>query len=111
MPMFTISGKKVEKVKQIQSGAYGKEKQIQTLIENNLSTIFDMIFIGSEIDTNHGGRIDTLAIDSDNRPVIIEYKYDKSSTILLQGLYYMDWLVENKAEFEKIVKLKRNFRQ
>lgn len=104
--MFTIDGKKVEKVKQIQLEGYNKEKQIQTLIEKNLSTIFDMIFIGSEEETNHGGRIDTLAIDSDNRPVIIEYKFDKSSTILLQGLYYMDWLVENKAEFEKIVKVK-----
>lgn len=106
MPMFSIDGKKVEKIKPIQPGGYGKEKQIQTLIEKNLSTIFDMVFIGSEIETNHGGRIDTLAIDSDNRPIIIEYKFDKSSTILLQGLYYMDWLVENQAEFEKIVKRK-----
>ncbi len=50
--------------------------------------------------------MDTLAVDSDNRPVIIEYKADKSSTVLLQGLYYMDWLVENTAEFEKVVKNK-----
>jgi predicted transport protein len=106
MPIFIIDGQKVEKVKQIHLEGSGKEKQVQTLIERNLPTIFEMVFIGSEIWTNHGGRIDTLAIDSDKRPVIIEYKADKSSTILLQGLYYMDWLVENKAEFEKIVKLK-----
>ncbi len=37
---------------------------------------------------------------------IIEYKSNKSVTILLQGLFYMDWIVENKAEFEKIVKIK-----
>ncbi len=106
MPIFKIDGEKVEKVKQKQLEGSGKEKKVQTLIEKNLSAIFDMVFIGSEIWTNHGGRIDTLAIDSDKRPIIIEYKFDKSSTILLQGLYYMDWLVENKAEFEKIVKLK-----
>ncbi|OGW55802.1 MAG: hypothetical protein A2Y81_03325, partial [Nitrospirae bacterium RBG_13_43_8] len=52
--------------------------------------------------------IDTLAIDNDKRPVIIEYKEDKSSTVLLQGLYYMDWLVENKAEFEKLVRNRLN---
>jgi predicted transport protein len=63
-----------------------------------------MTFIATEFSTTHGGRIDTLAIDNDNRPVIIEYKAEKSSTVLLQGLYYMDWLVENKAEFEKIVR-------
>jgi predicted transport protein len=106
MPIFRIDGEKVKKVKQIKVEGFNKEKQIQTLIEKNLPTMLDMDFIGSEIWTNHGGRIDTLAIDSDKRPVIIEYKADKSSTVLLQGLYYMDWLVENKAEFEKIVKLK-----
>ena len=51
--------------------------------------------------------MDTLAIDRNNRPVIIEYKADKSSTVLLQGLFYMDWLVENKAEFEKLVEYGR----
>ena len=65
-----------------------------------------MTFVCTEFSTTHGGRIDTLAIDNDNRPVIIEYKADKSSTVLLQGLYYMDWLVDNKAEFEKVVRNK-----
>jgi hypothetical protein len=63
-----------------------------------------MTFIASEHPTSHGGRIDTLALDGEKRPVIIEYKEDKSSTVLLQGLYYMDWLIENKAEFEKLVR-------
>jgi len=76
---------------------------LQHLVENNLDEIFDMIFVKTEHRTSHGGRIDTLALDKENRPVIIEYKEGKSSTILLQGLYYMDWLIENKAEFEKLV--------
>lgn len=106
MPIFKIVGKKIQKVRPTKFSGSNKEKQLQTLIENNLDSIFEMTFIDSEFSTTHGGRIDTLAIDIDNRPVIIEYKVDKSSTVLLQGLYYMDWLVENKAEFEKIVKLK-----
>jgi predicted transport protein len=106
MPIFKIEGKKAQKIIPTKfSGADG-EKQLQKLIETNLGTIFDMTFVDSESWTTHGGRIDTLAIDSDNRPVIIEYKADKSSTILLQGLYYMDWLVENTAEFEKLVKVR-----
>ena len=106
MPIFKITGKKIQKVKPSKFSGSDKEKQLQTLIENNLDIAFEMILIASEFSTTHGGRIDTLAIDSDNRPVIIEYKADKSSTVLLQGLYYMDWLVENQAEFEKIVKNK-----
>jgi predicted transport protein len=104
LPIFKIAGKKVEKIKPTQFSGSDKEKQLQTLIESNLETLFDMTFVFSEFSTTHGGRIDTLAIDTDKRPVIIEYKADKSATVLLQGLYYMDWLVENKAEFEKVVR-------
>jgi len=106
MPIFRISGKRIQKVKPTKFLGADGEKQLQKLIENNLDAVFEMTFIGSEFSTTHGGRIDTLAIDNDKRPVIIEYKPDKSSTILLQGLYYMDWLVENKAEFEKLMRLK-----
>ena len=106
MPIFKIKGKQVEKVKPTILNEYDKEKKLQGLIENNLESIYDMTFIESEFSTTHGGRIDSLAIDNSNRPVIIEYKFDKSSTVLLQGLYYMDWLVDNQAEFEKLVKKK-----
>ena len=104
MPVFKIKGDKVERVKPISFSGSDREKQLQTIVENNLKTIFEMKFIDSEFSTTHGGRIDTLALDIDNRPVIIEYKSDKSATILLQGLYYMDWIVDNKAEFEKVVR-------
>lgn len=106
MPIFRIKGKKAEKIKPTKFSGANKEKQLQTLIENNLGMIFEMEFIHTEFPTTHGGQMDTLAIDKDNRPVLIEYKAEKSSTVLLQGLFYMDWLVENKAEFEKLVKNK-----
>lgn len=106
MPIFRISQNKVQKISPIRFSGADVEKQLQRLIENNLSTIFEMTFIETEFSTTNGGRIDTLAIDNDRRPVIIEYKAEKSSTVLLQGLYYMDWVFENKAEFEKVVRNK-----
>ena len=102
LPIFKICEGKLQKIEPTRFA--GKEKQLQKLVEKNLDKIFDMTFIGTEYPTSHGGRIDTLALDRERRPVIIEYKEDKSSTILLQGLYYMDWLIENKAEFEKSVR-------
>jgi len=103
MPVFKISkGELLEKIKPTRFDR--KEKELQSLVERNLDKIFDMTFVKTEHPTSHGGRIDTLALDRDKRPVIIEYKEDKSSTILLQGLYYMDWLIENTAEFEKLVR-------
>ena len=52
------------------------EKSRQTLIEKNLNTFLGVRFLPSEYSTGktHGGRIDTLGIDENRRPVIIEYK-------------------------------------
>ena len=106
MPIYELKGDRVKKVQSKNFTGQDKEKKLQRLIEKNLIEIFEMEFIATEFSTNHGGRIDTLALDSNQRPVIIEYKADKSSTVLLQGLYYMDWLVDNKAEYEKLVRTK-----
>ena len=52
------------------------EKSLQTLIEQHLETFLGVRFLASEHSTGkvHGGRIDTLGIDEDGCPVIIEYK-------------------------------------
>ena len=34
--------------------------------------------------------MDTIAIDEDNCPVIIEYKLNKNQNIITQGLYYLN---------------------
>ncbi len=52
----------------------------------------------------HGkGRIDTLGIDENNAPVIIEYKRSINENVINQGLFYLDWLLDYKAEFELMV--------
>ncbi len=50
------------------------EKSLQTLIKKNLNTFLGVRFLASEYSTGktHGGRIDTLGIDENRRPVIIE---------------------------------------
>ena len=52
---------------------------------------------------NHGGRIDTLGIDENGSPVIIEYKRSMNENVINQGLFYLDWLLDHKAEFELLV--------
>jgi predicted transport protein len=51
----------------------------------------------------HGGRIDTLGIDENGCPVIIEYKRTLNENVINQGLFYLDWLMDHKAEFELLV--------
>lgn len=84
------------------------EKQVQGLIEENLEELLGIRFLDSEYSTGekHGGRIDTLGLDENRSPVIIEYKKRKNQNVINQGLYYFDWLVDHKAEFEDLVREK-----
>ncbi|MGI5935833.1 MAG: DUF5655 domain-containing protein [Oscillospiraceae bacterium] len=81
------------------------EKSLQTLIENNMETFFGIKFLASEYPTgkNHGGRIDSLGIDENYCPVILEYKRALNENVINQGLYYLDWLMDHKAEFKLLV--------
>lgn len=90
---------------EIAGSASGLEKPLQTLFEQNLDTLLGVRFLASEHSTgsNHGGRIDTLGIDENGSPVIVEYKRSKSENVVSQGLYYLDWLMDHKAEFELLV--------
>ena len=64
-----------------------------------------MRFLASEYSTGkkHGGRIDTLGIDENGSPVIIEYKRHQNENVINQGLYYLDWLLDHQAEFQLLV--------
>lgn len=78
------------------------EKSLQTYIEKNLETLLGITFLETEYSTGktHGGRIDTIGIDENGFPVIIEYKRSINENVINQGLYYLDWLLDHKAEFE-----------
>jgi len=81
------------------------EKQLQQLIEQNLDTFLGIRFLATEYSTGreHGGRMDTLGIDENNCPVIIEYKRASNANVINQGLFYLDWLVNHRGDFEMLV--------
>lgn len=82
------------------------EKPLQTLIEGNLEQLLGVRFLKTEHSTGktHGGRIDTLGLDENNSPVIVEYKRWTDENVINQGLFYLDWLMDHKAEFEQLVR-------
>lgn len=92
-------------VAEIKSQALDLEKSLQTLLEANLEVILGVRFLASEHVTgkSHGGRIDTLGIDENGCPVIIEYKRSLNENVINQGLFYLDWLLDHRAEFELLV--------
>src|SRR5437764_492139 len=93
------------KAAEIAGIAGGLEKSLQTILEKNLDTMLGVRFLASEHSTGklHAGRIDTLGLDEDGCPVILEYKRAVSENVMNQGLYYLDWLLDHKAEFKLLV--------
>lgn len=88
-----------------------KEEEIKKAFENNLKAIEDGLeYVASEV-TIGVGRIDTLGIDENNRPVIIEYKREKSfdKDALVQLMDYLSWFVKDETHIlslEKLIKQK-----
>jgi predicted transport protein len=95
MPLFRI-GSKLEHIKE---SPFGLEREIQRLTEKNLNTILHLNLIRSEFSLNNF-RIDTLAFDPETKAfVIIEYKRDKSFSVIDQGYAYLSLMLNNKADF------------
>lgn len=100
--LFRIENKTA---KEIQGTAAHLEKPLQNLIESNLEQLLGIRFLATEYSTGktHAGRIDTLGIDENDCPVIIEYKRSSGENIINQGLFYLDWLMDHQAEFKLLV--------
>lgn len=93
------------KAAELQGDASDLEKPLQTLIEANLEALLGIRFLATEYSTGktHGGRIDSLGIDENDCPVILEYKRSVGENVINQGLFYLDWLLDHKAEFKLLV--------
>ncbi len=64
-------------------------------------------FLATEYSTSFGGRIDTLGIDKNGSPLIIEYKRNQNDNVINQGLSYLRWLLDHKADFEILCRNKK----
>ncbi len=99
LKLFNLNNNTVTELK---GSAAVLEKSLQTQIERNLDTFLGVRFLQSEFEISNG-RMDTLGIDENNCPVIIEYKRGKNDNVINQGLFYLDWLMEHKKDFEWLV--------
>lgn len=89
------------KAQELAGSALAIEKTLQSLMERNLEPMLGIRFIASEHSTGkaHSGRIDTLGLDENGSPVILEYKRSSNENVINQGLFYLDWLLDHRAEF------------
>ncbi len=98
MPIYKLSQNKVIKCS-VKDDGFGDEFHLRDLFADNLEELIGVRFIAKEYSTPDG-RIDTLGLDENNSPVIIEYKWKENEEVLAQGLFYFNWLIRNKKHFE-----------
>ena len=100
--LFDLTG---DAATEIPGEATAVEKSLQSLIERNMESMLGIRPLKTEHSTGpkHRGRIDTLGIDENNTPVIVEYKRATNQNVINQGLFYMDWPLDHRGEFEMLV--------
>jgi len=100
--LFRIQNKTVS---ELTAAPVTRERDLQKLIEQHMETFLGVRFLATEYTTGktHRGRIDSLGLDENNCPVIIEYKRHSNENVTNQGLFYLDWLLDHQAEFYLLV--------
>ena len=97
--LFRVSAGKVDEV----AGTTDTiEKSVQTFFEKNLQALLGVRFLASEFVTSNG-RIDSLGLDENGSPVILEYKRASNENVVNQGLFYLDWLMDHRKDFQWLV--------
>ena len=96
MKLFGLNKTNLNEVEQI---PFKLEKNIQSLVESNVESLFNLRFIQTELSVDKQ-RIDSLCFDEENNSfVIIEYKKGNSYSVIDQGYTYLQLLLNNKSDF------------
>ncbi|SCD64322.1 hypothetical protein GA0115237_103540 [Streptomyces sp. ScaeMP-6W] len=84
------------------------EVELQRRVEVGMEAMLGIRFLASEYPTGpwHRGRIDSLGLDENGTPALIEYKKGADSGVLSQAVSYLSWLDSARHEFEALVKEK-----
>ncbi|MFH9267231.1 DUF5655 domain-containing protein [Streptomyces sp. NPDC017546] len=91
---------------ELTGSAVALEVELQRRVEAGLEQMLGIRFLASEYPTGpwHRGRIDTLGLDENGAPVVIEFKKGSDSGVLSQAVSYLSWLDSAHHEFEALVR-------
>lgn len=91
---------------ELSSSTVALEVELQRRVEAGLEQMLGIRFLASEYPTGpwHRGRVDTLGLDENGSPVVIEFKKGSDSGVLSQAVSYLSWLESAHHEFEALVR-------
>ena len=94
---MSLYKKQTERLNIVKENPFVLEKELQEITEKNIQEIFGLEFVASEFQHNNL-RIDTLAYDPLIKTfVVIEYKREKSFSVIDQGFAYLSLILNNQA--------------
>lgn len=101
--LFSLEGNSCQR---IASWMPSLERDLHRFMDQHLKTTLGLNFLASEwtLPGPEGMRLDTIAIDDDGFPVVIEYKKLGADNILNQALYYLTHLQQHKGDFVELVR-------
>ncbi|MFJ5879835.1 hypothetical protein [Kitasatospora cineracea] len=84
------------------------EVELQRRVEAGMERMLGIRFLASEYPTGpwHRGRVDSLGLDENGCPVVVEFKKGSDSGVVSQALSYLTWLKSSRLEFEALVREK-----
>ena len=86
-------------LQEIQTNRFDLEREIQSMVENNCSHLFNLKFVASEFTVGEF-RLDTLAYDEESSSfVIIEYKNTQNYSVIDQGYSYLSVMLDRRSDF------------
>ena len=93
MDIYKIGAAELQSIKE---KPFKLEKEMQALFEENLTKLTGLILVKSEFSLKQF-RFDTLVFDEEKQSfVVIEYKRDKSQSVIDQGVSYLNAMLEYK---------------
>ena len=96
MDLYKIVNNKLQAVDSLD---FQLEREIQALVEENVSELFGLQFVSSEFAVSDF-RLDSLCFDEENNSfVVIEYKRGSNYSVIDQGYSYLSVMLNNKADF------------
>tara|TARA_B100000965_G_scaffold317706_1_gene278314 strand:- start:258 stop:1220 length:963 start_codon:yes stop_codon:yes gene_type:complete len=96
MKLFNTKKKNIEG---IDRKPFKNEREIQTLVENNMEEFLNLEFVCSEYSID-GFRLDSIGFDHENKCfVIVEYKKGSSYSVVDQGSTYLSIMYDRLSDF------------
>ncbi len=85
-----VDGREVE----LRGSTVQREQELQRRVEAGLEAMLGIRFLASEYPTGrwHRDRVDTLGLDENNVPVVIEFKRGVDAGVVAQAMSYLVWL-------------------